>query len=158
MGGRLMGTAQQNLPINQRIKLPRSHRQKRYENDSPEFVAAMRTAFIARFIVLREGRRTKAHRALEHLRWDEKTTIEELYNLVRSAFVKNGDKMSPVDRDLRRALEHARCSAEYFAEQYINRNILSFEQALIDYHKSNILLFGEEDSFKPRSGGWRIPQ
>jgi hypothetical protein len=153
-----MGTVQQSTPVNQRLKLPRSHRQKRYESDSPEFLAALRTAFIARFIVLREGRRTKAHRALEHLRWDESTTIEALYDLVRTAFVKNGDKMAPVDRDLRRALEHARCSAEYFAEQYIHRKILSFEQALIDYHKSNLLLFGDENSFKPRSGGWRIPQ
>ena len=153
-----MGTAQQVAPVNTRFKLPRSQRQQKFESGSPEFLAAMRTAFVARFIVLREGRRTKAHRALEQLRWSDSTTIEELYNLVRTAFVENGDKMTPVDRDLRRAMEHARCSAEYFAEQYVTRNILSFEQALADYHKSNLLLFGDEDSFKPRCGGWKIPQ
>ena len=41
-------------------------------------IRARRTAFVARFIVLREGKRTKAHRVIEMMEWDELTTVEEL--------------------------------------------------------------------------------
>ena len=117
--------------------------------------AAARTAFVARFIVLREGRRTRAHRAIESLSWDTETTAEELAAMFRQAFIENGDKLGPVDRDIRRALEHARCSAGYFTDQYLGRTTLSFAQALEDYQRSNKLLFGEEEEV-PRSGGWRV--
>ena len=118
--------------------------------------SAMRTAFVARFIVLREGRRSRAHRIIEHMSWDDATTVEELLARFREAFVQNGDKLQPVDRDLRRAIEHARCSARYFIEQYLGRGCLSFRDALTDYSRSNKLLFGEDEDV-PRSGGWRLP-
>jgi len=117
--------------------------------------AAIRTAFVARFIVLREGRRSRAHRLIENLVWDDATTADELSAMIRQAFIDNGDKLGPVDRDLRRALEHARCSAAYFTDQYLGRSTLSFSQALEDYQRSNKLLFGEEEEV-PRSGGWRV--
>lgn len=120
-------------------------------------ISAMRTAFVARFIVLREGRRSRAHRIIEDLSWDEEATAEELYEKFRDAFVSNGDKLQPVDRDLTRALEHARCSANYFVEQYLGRITLSFQEALSDYERSNRLLFGDEGEEVPRSGGWRLP-
>ena len=119
---------------------------------------ALRTAFVARFIVLREGRRSRAHRLIEQLEWTHGSTAQDLYQLFRQAFVQNGDRIGPVDRDLRRALEHAERSVDYFIDQYKGRATLSFRDALVDYRRSNQLLFGEDDQTDvvvPRSGGWR---
>ena len=118
--------------------------------------SAERTAFVARFIVLREGRRSRAHRQIEKLCWDTETTAEQLYKMFRDAFVENGDKLQPVERDLNRALEHAKTSVLYFVDQYNNRTTLSFRDALDDYERSNRLLFGDEPEVAPRTGGWRI--
>ena len=93
---------------------------------------------------------------IEELSWDELSTAEDLYKLFRQAFVSNGDKLQPVDRDLNRALEHAEYSADYFSEQYTERACLSFREALEDYERSNRLLFGEDPEEPPRSGGWRL--
>lgn len=117
--------------------------------------AAIRTAFVARFIVLREGRRSRAHRVIENMAWDDRASADELAAMFRQAFIENGDKLGPVDRDIRRALEHARCSAAYFTDQYVGRSTLSFLQALEDYSRSNRLLFGEDEDV-PRTGGWRV--
>jgi hypothetical protein len=133
-----------------------SARLNKAEIDPVAHRAAMRTAFVARFIVLREGRRSRAHRLIESLSWDDTTTADDLLRMFRQAFIDNGDKLGPVDRDLRRALEHARCSAGYFMNQYIGRATLSMAEALEDYQRSNRLLFGDEEEAVPRSGGWRV--
>jgi len=119
---------------------------------------ALRTAFVARFIVLREGRRSKAHREIELLSWGPESSAKEVYRMIRDAFQKNGDKLGPVDRDLKRALEHAERSVDHFIHQYCDRASESFREALKDYAKSNQLLFGEDPSGPevPRSGGWRV--
>ena len=91
--------------------------------------SAVRTAFVARFIVLREGRRTRAHRAIEQMSWTSKTTAEELASRFRQAFVDNGDKLGPVDRDIKRAMEHAESSVHFFIAQYLERETLSFLEA-----------------------------
>jgi len=119
---------------------------------------AQRTSFVARFIVLREGRRSRAHRIIEEMCWEEETTAEELYKRFRAAFVENGDKMQPVERDLNRALAHAEKSIDYFVEQYTSRATLSFKEALEDYVRSNALLFGDNPQEGPRKGGWRLPE
>ncbi len=119
---------------------------------------AQRTAFIARFIVLREGRRSRAHRVIEQLSWSATTTAEELAEMFRQAFLENGDKMQPVERDLRRSLQHAERSVDYFIDQYIERSCLNFGDALRDYHRSNMLLFGDDPTAVPRNGGWRLPE
>lgn len=133
---------------------------KRAQELSPEeslrAAAALRTAFIARFIVLREGRRSRAHRAIEELEWSSQTTAAELAKMIRQTFIANGDKLGPVDRDIRRALDHAECSARYFIDQYAGRSTLSFKQALLDYQRSNQLLFGDAGEPVPRKGGWRL--
>lgn len=123
-------------------------------NDVDARRIAIRTAFVSRFIVLRENRRTKAHRKIETLIWDDSTSAEELYDQFRQAFLDNGDKLTPVDRDLRRALSHAYCSIEHFIGQYLGRSTKSFEEALQDYMKSNELLFGEDEM--PKAVGWRL--
>lgn len=120
-----------------------------------EIIRARRTAFVARFIVLREGKRTKAHRAIEMMEWEELTTVEELAGRFRQAFVDNGDVMMPVDRDLRRALAHSYRSLKFFIKEYARRATLDFVSALEDYGYSNELLFSDDD--QPRSGGWRLP-
>ena len=117
---------------------------------------ALRTAFVARFIVLREGRRSRAHRTIEESSWDESTTAEQLLERFRQAFVDNGDKLQPVERDLQRAYEHALCSVDHFIDQYLERATLDFRTALEDYEHSNRLLFGDDPEAVPRSGGWRL--
>lgn len=116
-------------------------------------VEARRTAFVARFIVLREARRTRAHRRIEQLAWAKDTTAEELAEQFRRAFKENGDNMVPVNRDIRRALAHADRSINHFIGEYASRATLNFIDALMDYERSNKLLFGEDE--QPKTGGWR---
>lgn len=137
-----------NVPQTSRRELPKR------EVDPEQRRIALRTAFVARFIVLREGRRSRAHRIIETFAWDEASTAYQLYDRFREAFVNNGDRLGPVDRDLRRALEHSEKSVDYFLQPYIERATLSFKDALVDYRKSNRLLFGDDEEI-PRSGGWR---
>jgi hypothetical protein len=118
-------------------------------------IKARRTAFVARFIVLREGKRTRAHRVIEMMEWDDLTTVEELSARFRQAFLDNGDAMMPVDRDLRRSLAHSFRSLKFFVSEYAARATTDFICALEDYGRSNELLFTEEE--QPRSGGWRLP-
>jgi hypothetical protein len=125
------------------------------EESDKEIIRARRTAFVARFIVLREGKRTKAHRVIEMMEWDDLTTVEELADRFRQAFLDNGDVMMPVDRDLRRSLAHSYRSLKFFVKEYSRRATLDFVAALEDYGCSNELLFTEEE--QPRSGGWRLP-
>jgi hypothetical protein len=124
---------------------------------SPEvMVKARRTAFVARFVVLRESKRTRSHRIIEMMEWDEFTTAEELYERFRHVFVENGDNMTPVDRDLRRALAHAQRAINHFIPEYAARATGNFIDSLYDYERSNSLLFGAED--QPKPGGWRLPK
>jgi hypothetical protein len=118
-------------------------------------IKARRTAFVARFIVLREGKRTRAHRVIEMMEWDELTTVEELAARFRQAFLDNGDSMMPVDRDLRRSLAHSFRSLKFFIAEYATRATSDFISALEDYGRSNELLFTDDE--QPRSGGWRLP-
>ena len=124
-------------------------------NDELASVAARRTAFVARFIVLRESKRSRAHRIIELMTWDSSTSAEELAQRFRDEFVKNGDNMGPVDRDVKRALAHSSRSLNHFIREYSSRATLSFIDALFDYEKSNALLFGGDE--QPRTGGWRLP-
>ena len=119
-------------------------------------IRARRTAFVARFIVLREGKRTKAHRVIEMMEWDDLTTVEELAHRFRVAFEDNGDNMFPVDRDLRRAVAHSFRSIKFFVSEYALRATRDFVEALVDYERSNQLLFSDDDAPKP--GGWRLPK
>ncbi len=116
---------------------------------------ARRTAFVARFIVLREGKRTRAHRVIELMEWEDLTTVEELAERFRQAFLDNGDNMVPVDRDMRRAMAHSHRSLKFFVTEYSQRSTRSFVEALVDYERSNQLLFGVEE--QPKPGGWRLP-
>lgn len=119
-------------------------------------IRARRTAFVARFIVLRESKRTRAHRIIEMMDWSDETTAEELAAQFRDVFVKNGDNMTPVDRDINRALGHSSRSLNHFITEYSARATISFIDALWDYERSNVLLFGSDE--QPKPGGWRLPQ
>lgn len=127
-------------------------------NDPTAKRLAIRTAFISRFIVLREARRTKAHRLIESMSWDEQATAEDLYERFRQAYIQNGDKLEPVDRDLSRALKHAYCSVDHFLGQYVGRSTANFVEALDDYKRSNELLFGDDEEEMPKTVGWRLPE
>lgn len=135
---------------------------------------ARRTAFISRFIVLREGKKSKAHRQIETLEWLDSTTTEELVEEIRQIFKRYGDSASSVDRDLRRALAHAdRLNPHHkengtdtfeshfslwpLIEEYNKRSCTNFVDALFDYERSNKLLFGDEGD-QPKLGGWRLPR
>ena len=124
--------------------------------DDLNLIQARRTAFVARFIVLRESKRSRSHRTIEQMVWQEHTTAEELSERFRQSFLDNGDNMEPVERDIRRALAHANRSLNFFIQEYAFRSTLNFIDSLYDYEKSNALLFGDDES--PRLGGWRMPQ
>ena len=126
------------------------------EEQTKSVIQARRTAFVARLIVLRESKRTKAHRIIELMEWSEYTSAEELCGAFRQIFVDNGDNMVPVDRDLRRALAHANRSLNYFISEYASRATSNFIQSLEDYERSNSLLFGADE--QPKPGGWRLPK
>ncbi|MEZ4753122.1 MAG: hypothetical protein R3A13_02290 [Bdellovibrionota bacterium] len=119
-------------------------------------IEARRTAFVARFIVLRESKRTKAHRVIELMEWSPETTAEELAEIFRNVYIENGDNMTPVDRDIRRALSHSARSLNHFIKEYASRKTHNFIDALYDYERSNELLFGSDD--QPKPGGWQLPQ
>lgn len=124
-------------------------------HSSAEVIIAVRTAFVAKFILLREGKRSKAHRDIEKLVWNKDSTAEQLYRLFRESFKVNGDKLPAVDRDLKRALQHASGSANFFITQYLSRQTLTFKEALQDYERSNELLFGSEEAPTTKRNGWR---
>jgi len=134
-----------------------AEREKSSKFSEPEkmVIRARRTAFVARFIVLRESKRTRAHRVIELLEWNDLTEVEALAATFRKAFEENGDNMVPVDRDIRRALAHSSRSLNHFIREYCTRATNNFIDALIDYERSNALLFGDDESPKP--GGWRLP-
>jgi hypothetical protein len=123
--------------------------------DEISLIKACRTAFIARFIVLRESKRTRAHRKIELLEWQAETNVETLSVIIKNVFVENGDNMVSVDRDINRALAHATRSISFFIDEYLSRSTNNFIDALFDYEASNHLLFGAED--QPKPGGWRLP-
>jgi hypothetical protein len=125
------------------------------EEQSQALVMARRTAFVSRFIVLREAKRSRAHRLIEMMEWAPDVSAEELCQRFRDVFVKNGDNMGPVDRDLRRAMAHSLRSLHYFIHEYSTRATTSFVEALFDYERSNKLLFGDDE--QPKLGGWRLP-
>lgn len=124
--------------------------------DKIELLKARRTAFVARFVVLRESKRTKAHRIIEMMEWSEDVSAEDLLLRFREVFLRNGDNMVPVDRDLNRAIAHASRSINHFISEYSARATTSFIDALFDYERSNALLFGGDD--QPKPGGWRLPR
>ena len=136
---------------------------------------ARRTAFISRFIVLREGKKSKAHRQIESLEWTDSTSTEELVANLREIFASYGDSLASIDRDLRRAKAHADRLNPYHGtegkpdtyeshfslwpliEEYNKRSCTTFVDALFDYERSNKLLFGDEND-QPKLGGWRLPR
>lgn len=118
-------------------------------------IRARRTAFVARFIVLREAKRSRAHRVIEQLEWHDLTTPDELADLFRRIFKENGDNMMPVERDLRRAIAHSSRALNHFVREYALRATTNFIDALFDYERSNELLFGSDE--QPKPGGWRLP-
>ena len=124
--------------------------------DEMRLQRARRTAFVARFIVLREAKRTRSHRIIEMMEWSADCTAEALAARFRQVFVENGDSMGPVDRDIRRALAHASRSLQHFVREYEARCTVNFIEALIDYDRSNQLLFGDDE--QPKPGGWRLPR
>lgn len=126
------------------------------EEGQAALVEARRTAFVARFIVLRELRRTRAHRNIERMNWEKHTTAEELAMRFKQAFIDNGDNMVPVLRDIKRALAHADRSLNHFIVEYASRATHSFIESLYDYERSNQLLFGDDE--QPRTSGWRLPR
>ena len=124
--------------------------------NSEAVIQARRTAFVARFIILREAKRTRAHRIIEHMQWDKNITAEELAAKFKKAFVDNKDSVRPVHKDIEKALAHADRSIAYFVSEYSKRSTNSFVEALEDYERSTLLLFGEGEV--PRAGGWRLPK
>ncbi len=130
--------------------------QQEKNHSDKEVASAIRTAFVAKFILLRESKRSKAHRTIEKLSWLENTSVKDLHTIIRNEFIRNGDKLIAVDKDLDRALMYAKASANYFLSQYLSRECLSFREALLDYERSNELLFGTPDCPENKRKGWKF--
>jgi hypothetical protein len=139
------------------VRTPVTAPERKLTEQEKSQIRARRTAFVARFIVLREGKRTRAHRIIEMMEWKDLTTMEDLAATFRKVFEDNGDKLSPVDRDLKRSIAHASRALNFFIQEYSARSTTSFVDALFDYERSNKLLFGNDED-QPRPGGWRLPQ
>ena len=116
---------------------------------------AKRTAFVTRFIVLREKRRSRAHRLIEHLSWDQYSSAEEVAVMIRSVFKNSGESARSYEPDIRKALNYAKGLYFYFVPQYAERATNCFLDALVDYERSKDLLFSREES--PDCLGWRMP-
>lgn len=123
--------------------------------DNLKLIQARRTAFVARFIVLRELRRAKAHRTIEVMEWEAHTTAEELYEKFYKAFQESKDNLSQAKSDLKKAMEHVQNSFYHFVNEYSQRATLNFVAALQDFDYSNKLLFGDD---LPKNVAWRNPQ
>jgi len=141
------------LTMKMQVRLLRNH-----DNSEDAKRIAIRTAFVARFIVLREGRRSRAHRLIEKMEWESSASAETLKEMFLDAFEKNGDELENVERDLDRAFVHASCSVDHFLEHYIERATVNFQGALDDYRRSNVLLFGESKQKRVGGSGWRLPR
>ncbi|MBL7662865.1 hypothetical protein JNK13_08960 [bacterium] len=118
---------------------------------------ALRTAFVARFIILRENRKSKVNKAIEDLSWSLDATVDEIYRVIRKTLTEAGDRTQIVDRDLKRAKAYSERTVDYFIDQYLSRATTSFRDALADYQRSSELL-GRDESIQKRSqrSGWRI--
>ena len=137
---------------------PEQHHRRDFDFKSSSelvLIQARRTAFVARFIVLRESKRSKAHREIEMLKWKAETTAEDLANIIMQIFQKHKDSSPSIKRDIKRALEHASRSIEHFIEEYYKRATLNFIDALEDYDRSNSLLFDKDDQ-PPKMSGWQL--
>ena len=128
---------------------------KLINSKSLELIQARRTAFIARFIVLRESKRSRAHGEIELLTWQAETTAEELAAIMASIFKSHKEDMKSANRDIKRALSHASRSMSHFVAEYVKRSNESFAEALSDYNRSNLLLFGDEKNEDLH--GWSSP-
>lgn len=118
---------------------------------------ALRTAFVARFIVLRESRKSEAHRLIERTEWGDIVSAEDLYNEFLEIFSIFKEELFLAKKDLDRALEHSVRSVDHFVEQYAARATTSFSEALRDYWRSNELLFGIKERQRKGKTGWKAP-
>ena len=119
---------------------------------------ALRTAFVSRFIVLREEKKSRAHRAIEKLEWSKEETASGLFTRFKEIFDSCKDDETHAERDLVKALEHAERSVDHFMEQYLGRATQSFADALRDHKRSNELLFGSGVSYVSSPIGWKVPK
>ena len=115
---------------------------------------AQRTAFLASFIVIREAKRSRAHRKIELMSWSDDATAWDIAQQLGKIFQDNGDKVSSIERDLNRALLHAEKLPLTLYQEYSQRAVCSFVEALKDYETSNSLLFSAQDE-GPKLVGWQ---
>ncbi|MCS6960896.1 MAG: hypothetical protein NZT61_00120 [Deltaproteobacteria bacterium] len=104
-------------------------------------IRAQRTAFVSKFIILRETKISPAHTVIEMLTWEDKTTYLELANAFEKIFKVTGRDKTYL-KDIKKAIEHAKNLSIAFVNEYARRSGLSFLESLIDYEKSIFILFG----------------
>lgn len=114
--------------------------------DMKKYHSALRNAFIARFIVLTNRRRSRANGLLKKLTWTEEVTAEQLAEIIKGIFVSANDFNETIEKDIAKSIEHANYSAIFFTEYYHQRSILSIKEAVEDYKRSNELLFGDRET------------
>ena len=58
------------------------------------------------------------------MEWEDDTPVEDLVEKFRQAFIDNGDNMTPVDRDVRRAYREPDRSSVYGMKTFIPIGVL----------------------------------
>lgn len=116
---------------------------KQQEISKLALIRARRTAFVSKFIILRENKISRSHAILERLHWDDTTTYYDLYRAFYK-ILRAFDKPLCFKKDLDKAKEHAKTLSPTFVREYANRSGQSFLEALIDYEKSVYILFGAD--------------
>lgn len=123
-----------------------------FRSDPKMKVASTRAAFLSKFILLRENKKSKAHREIEKEFWGPEETAQDLYAKFLCIFEKYKDNKAK--EDLKASLKYAKTLIDYFVNQYSTRITLNFGDALRDYKRTHDLL--EENCLKPM--GWKIPR
>ena len=122
------------------------------ESEEVKLIRAQRTCYVVKLIIHRENKFATAHRVLEQLIWNDLTPYLAVHKVVEAIF-KCFHKSSALFKiDLKRALESAKYLSPTFIAEYNKRSTKSFLEALLDYEKSVIMLFGPEHLAKIK--GW----
>lgn len=117
-------------------------------------IRAKRTAFVSKFIILREKKISQAHSIIERLLWNQKTDYQTLARVFKRIFKFFNDERT-YESDIKKASEYAKNLPTYFIKEYDTRSGTSFLQALLDYEKSVFILFGSD--YLKNLLGWAPP-
>ncbi|MCS6892954.1 MAG: hypothetical protein NZO16_00045 [Deltaproteobacteria bacterium] len=108
-----------------------------------DILRARRTAFVSKFIILRENKVSRAHEIIEKLAWDDTDSHYTLAKAFEKIFNFFGEDKSYM-KDIEKALLSAKSLSAAFIKEYATRSGKCFLEALLDHERSIFILFGSE--------------